>query len=143
MNEMEFVESLKESTLLPGRIETLWGQRNRIRPAFCADKMGDGKLPVVIWTINDRPKYYLIFIDSAWHDGTDFVEDFDEEVGEILETIEEQFGNAHFIDDNGRERVGDWPMLNDWNGYGWYKAEAGDFVTPNALKTLNRKQNKE
>ena len=128
----DFVASA-DSCLLPSRIEKLWGQPHRVRPAYCAKPIGDGKLLLLITPYYDRPAYYLIYGDSSWLDKETkrLVEDFiyiSED--SITNTLEEEFGHAHSLDDNGQEIECVWPTANFDYGYEFCLGdELEDFFT--------------
>lgn len=80
MNEWISKETTKRKT-------TFWGQKCEIEPQICETILGDGLQLAYLGTIDQRPNYWLIRIDSQ----TDLSSDeFDFE--EILEPIEEFFG---------------------------------------------------
>lgn len=131
-----------ESGLLPPRIEKLWGQSHRVRPAYCAEKLGDGKLLLLVTPIYYRPAYYLIYGDSSWLDPETkkLVDDFVYLHGDdVTNTLEEVFGYAHYTNDAGREVIGEWPMVNLDDGYEFCLGdEAEDFFTPYQFRKINR-----
>jgi len=66
---------------------SLWGDEIEFTPVVATEKVGNGKQLLQIWTIDQRPQYWYIRIDSE----TDVSEcDFD--IEEYLEILEEEFG---------------------------------------------------
>lgn len=74
---------------------SLWGQKLTFRPALLKEKIGDGRQIIYVGTIDQRPAYWLVRIDSK----TDINSpEFD--FHEILYKLEDEFGR---IDDDSFE----------------------------------------
>lgn len=71
------------------RETTFWGEKGVIKPVICSEILGDGLQLVYLVTIDQRPNYWLIRIDSKTNISDD---DFDFET--ILEPLEEEFGRV-------------------------------------------------
>ncbi len=70
------------------RKTTWWGSKCYIKPVICSKIFGDGLQLAYLGTIDQRPHYWLIRIDS----GIDLqADDFDYEK-HLLEPLEEEFG---------------------------------------------------
>ena len=74
---------------------SLWGQPCRIMPRLMPGRFGDGKQLIGLSTLNSRPDYYVIRVDSRWDldnggAGPLFIEHLDD----ILLALEEHFGLA-------------------------------------------------
>ena len=77
------------------RTVSLWGQEYPdFKPYLCENIIGDGLQLVYLGTINNRPHYWLIRIDSKTDVSSD---DFDFE--DILQLIEEECGRCEGIDE--------------------------------------------
>lgn len=83
-------EWIKEQT--EPREISLWGTvyQTDFVPEICSMREGDGKQLIYFGTINQRPKWWLMLIDSAHDIESD---DFDIE-GIVIEALEEEFGSA-------------------------------------------------
>ena len=64
-----------------------WGVEYEIQPVICSDIQGDGLQLVYVKSIDQRPNYWLLRIDSKTDVDAD---DFDEET--LLEPLEDEFG---------------------------------------------------
>lgn len=69
------------------RTVEFWGQEHEIQPVICSDVQGDGLQLVYVQSIDQRPNYWLLRIDSKTNVEAD---DFDIET--LLEPLEEEFG---------------------------------------------------
>ena len=69
------------------RTTTFWGRDFEIEPVICSEIQGDGLQLVWLSTINQRPDYWLLRIDSSTDIESD---DFDEET--LLWPLEAEFG---------------------------------------------------
>ena len=101
------------------RTVSLWGQEYPdFKPYLCENIIGDGLQLVYLGTINNRPHYWLIRIDSKTDVSSD---DFDFE--DILQLIEEECGRCEGIDEcescqeNGEEC--EYPNNISWGGGHW------------------------
>lgn len=80
------------------RIVSLWGDSTpNFTPYLCKTTLGDGELLIYFGTLNQRPLYWLVLIDS----NTDF-EDFD--IEEVITLIEEECGS---VDDDDTDDDGE------------------------------------
>jgi hypothetical protein len=69
------------------RTVSFWGVDHEIQPALCETILGDGLQLVYVKSMDNRPNYWIIRIDSK----TDVeADDFDIET--LLEPLEEEFG---------------------------------------------------
>jgi hypothetical protein len=115
---------------------TLWteGDSGILTPYVCECTFGDGQKLIRISTINQRPNYHVVRVDSrwktsSWADG----EVISDHIDEILSAIEEECGRAgQWLDepcDSCRDtccRCGEdysadqaFPALDDENGCSW------------------------
>lgn len=69
------------------RTVEFWGQEHEIQPVICSDVQGDGLQLVYVQSIDQRPNYWLLRVDSKTNVEAD---DFDIET--LLEPLEEEFG---------------------------------------------------
>ena len=113
---------------------TLWtdGDSGILTPYVCECFFGDGLKLIKIFTINQRPNYHVVRVDSSWHefnwhDGPTVGEHIDD----ILTAIEEECGPARpycetcessFCDcdwPDGYSARDAFPALDDENGCSW------------------------
>lgn len=87
----------------------LWGKYRVFTPYVLKKKFGDGLQVIFFGTIDDRPLWWCVRIDSK----TDIDNDFDYE--EILCAIEEECGRP---DEEEIEKGYRYPMIN-WAGGHW------------------------
>lgn len=66
-----------------------WGEDYHVSPAFVQDRYGDGLQLIWLSSIDTRPQFYVLRIDSHWDVNND---DFDLEY--MLTLIEEEYGDA-------------------------------------------------
>ena len=85
VNGLSLEEWIKKET--SPRSVKLWGDAIEFTPVICENVIGDGEQLVYLGTIDQRPYYWLIRIDSKTDINSD---DFDFE--HILEPLEEFFG---------------------------------------------------
>lgn len=114
------------------RKSSLWGQECEIEPRLVSEIIGDGVHVVYLQTLDCRPDYYVLRIDSKMN----IDDSFDPEI--LLEAIEEEFGNAADYNEDyisGEYKVRRWdaddnepwedatvidfPVLSTGNGYSW------------------------
>ncbi|MDP3550647.1 MAG: hypothetical protein Q8R81_09640 [Novosphingobium sp.] len=119
---------------------TLWthGDSGMLTPYVCECSFGDGMRLLCISTINQRPNYHVVRVDSAWEENDDVAEN----IYDILAEIEEECGRARCgysgnnlcrpreeriqwcqceeCDDEGESA---WPEIDDEGGcsWGWYR----------------------
>jgi len=89
----------------------MWGDKITIKPVIAKQQIGDGKQLIYVGTIDQRPNYWLIRIDS----NTDvYSSDFD--IEPILEILEEEFGRADENDETIFDDINEiYPMVL-WSG---------------------------
>lgn len=71
---------------------SLWGEvcQKDFVPEICSTKHGDGRQLIYFGTVNQRPRWWLMLIDSK-----EDVEDSDFDIeGIVIEALEEEFGSA-------------------------------------------------
>lgn len=117
--------------LLPPRARKLWGIPHTIQPALCKERAGNGKRLLALQPLNDRPAYYLIWVDDSWKLGNTgdapFIIDHLETIYEI---IEEEFGRDEYENEDGEMVENEWPGLNTSYGCSWWEADEDD-ILPN------------
>jgi len=97
-----------EETRLRAKIERkqgarLWGQRRFITPRLLTKVFGDGKKAIWLSSINIRPAYWVVRIDSSWciencwHPKKDVKEPRDW-LEDVYQAIEEEFGTGEKAD---------------------------------------------
>lgn len=67
-----------------------WGRKYFITPRLVDQVFGDGKQLIYFASMDHRPNYYVVRVDS----GTDVEHDFHEETDAIEDAIVDQFGRA-------------------------------------------------
>ncbi len=96
-------------------------------PRVCDKIFGDGRALLRLTTINSRPRFYVIRIDSAWK-----VDDSGAPVGrpdiwdhleEIYEALEEQFGCVREIEDDADDELNGWPAFDHETGASWSRMD--------------------
>jgi hypothetical protein len=90
-------------------------------PAVCSRAFGDGRALLALSTINHRPRFYVIRIDSTWRD---LVED--EHIDSIYDALLEEFGDAEQVEAD--EPRLEWPAFDGANGSSWWRLEWSDFA---------------
>lgn len=119
---------------------TLWteGDRGMLTPHVCECSFGDGLHLLTIATINQRPNYHVVRVDSSWPQGRygwTYYRDctIGEHIDEILSAIEEECGPAGELLDQPCDECGDtscrcsehydaqsaFPALDDRDGCSW------------------------
>lgn len=117
-------------------IGTLWveGDSGPMTPYVCEASLGDGLHLLTVSTINQRPNYHVVRVDSRWnesnwHDG----ETVGDHIDEILDAIADECGRAGRCLDEACDNCGDtcctcrpdydsredWPALEDCGGCSW------------------------
>lgn len=103
------------SQLLREQTVEHWGETCTFKPELVKRHWGDGGRLVQVFPINERPRYWVVRVDSKCDD----LFDDDDLLDEIYEAIDEQFG-APSEDDLG---IGDerpyFPM-HDGQGCSWH-----------------------
>lgn len=123
----------------------LWTPADAITfvPALSDTVYGDGRALLRLSTINSRPAFYVIRIDSRWALGLDYrapyeATDVVEFIDQILWDLEEQFGCGRYCGDESECAEDcacrDWPALDDQDGCSWgrmdWPAELGVRLFP-------------
>lgn len=115
---------------------TLWteGDSGILTPYVCECSFGDGLKLIKIFTINQRPNYHVVRVDSGWAESSwSDGETISEHIDDILAAIEEECGRAGDCLDEPCEGCGDtackcgddysadeaFPALDDRNGCSW------------------------
>lgn len=87
-----------------------WGSTCEFQPVLLDKIYGDGKLLMQLFPISERPRYWVVRVDSIWEH--DVPED---DLDDIYEQIDEQFGPPPEDDDGiGDER----PYFPSYDGDG-------------------------
>lgn len=117
---------------------TFWGREYTVKPAVANGHLGDGRLLLGFQTLNDRPNYYLIRVDSGFFNLPDA--DGYDGVNDVIDALSDDFGEReskreHLEDDlrdQGIEPTGEntdldgnedrlgWPVLALDCGYHWW-----------------------
>lgn len=113
-------------------IGTLWveGDSGPMTPYVCDCSFGDGLKLIRIATINQRPNYHVVRVDSGWTESNwSSKEHIGEHIDDILTAIEEECGSArpyceecenNHCDCNGEYDAGKaFPALDDEAGCSW------------------------
>ena len=96
-------------------------------PRVCDKIFGDGRALLRLTTINSRPRFYVIRIDSAWKvddsGAPDGGPDIWDQLEEIYEALEEQFGRVREIED---DEINGWPTFDHETGASWSRMDWPD-----------------
>jgi hypothetical protein len=116
---------------------TLWteGDSGMLTPYVCECSFGDGLKLLTISTINQRPNYHVVRVDSSWQESNWSLdgEVVAEHIDDILQAIEEECGPAGELLDDPCDDCGDtackcsedysadaaFPALDDRDGCLW------------------------
>ena len=92
-----------------------WGSVCRFKPELLNKVYGDGQLLLQLFPINERPRYWVIRVDSSyWSDRDAFCEILDD----IYDQIDEQFGSPDESDLGvGNDRP--YFPMHDGEGVSW------------------------
>jgi hypothetical protein len=104
------MEQLIAKELIPHKVE-FWGREFMVAPKLCEKVMGDGLQLIYFGTINNRPNYWLLRIDSQ----TDTEELYGNDETFLL-IVEEEFGEYD------EDIIGDessYPIPSPDNGWYW------------------------
>jgi hypothetical protein len=104
---------------LKPRIVTFWGKKRKITPVLLDKKFGDGKKLIYLSTMNSRPDYYLVRVDSKTDSVSDN-DDFENLLDEIFEEIRDKYGPY----DDDEEII--FPALDTEGGYNWDEVDEDD-----------------
>jgi hypothetical protein len=118
-------------------IGSLWteGDSGPMTPHVCECSFGDGMHLLTISTINQRPNYHVIRVDSSWKEashwrwGDTYREDtIGDHIDEVLTAIEEECGERYYVDEECEKcdgypcHCGDgqpWPAIEADGGCSW------------------------
>lgn len=110
----------------------LWTPSDAITfaPALSNTVYGDGRALMHITTINNRPAYYVVRVDSRWtidmdRDIPDDAPAFVDFIDYTCERLEEEFGCARGFDDDDEEieqEPREWPAFDYGGGCMWGRA---------------------
>jgi len=96
-------------------------------PALSPRIYGDGRALLGLSSINERPRFYVIRIDSSWslameYRVPDTAVDVVEFIDDFVDGLEEDFGKAR--DENGELYSEDeWPAYDDNGGCSWWRMD--------------------
>ena len=107
------MREILDSLLKPKTTEH-WGSVYEFTPAFLDKAYGDGKRLLQLFPINERPRYWVVRVDSTCvNDGAVF-----EILDDIYEEIDEQFGTPSESDLGVGDERPYFPMF-DGEGVSW------------------------
>ncbi len=134
---------LKAAIEVPTRAY-LWVPEDEIEfiPALSNNVWGDGRALLGITTINARPRFYVVRIDSGWRVGGDWrapddALDLHDVIEDISVGLEEEFGSGRPLAEEWEQRefappdITDdeweygpaWPAYDDRDGCSWWREE--------------------
>lgn len=118
-NDTKFTTEIK--TIFDRETKTrtthFWGGVYQVAPVLINEPMGDGLHLIALQSLDTRPQYYLVRIDSSWVLGS---ERFFDRLDEIYDHIEEEVGPRHWTDDDGKEVDDEWPAFDFGCGQAWW-----------------------
>lgn len=114
-------ETLAE--LLSPQSTRWWGNDYEFTPALLDKKYGDGKRLLQLFPINERPRYWVVRVDSSFEDRSD---EFFDMLGDIYEEIDEQFGCPPDSDLGTGDERPYFPMY-DGEGTSWHLVYESEF----------------
>lgn len=118
-------------------IGTLWvkGDSGPMTPYVCETSFGDGLHLLTVSTINQRPNYHVVRVDSRWgRSNWDDGENVGDHIDEIISAIEDECGRAgRYQEDSVCSNCGDdyctcrppyetredWPSIEADDGCAW------------------------
>jgi hypothetical protein len=139
------LDMLKEAIEKPF-LGSLWthGDSGMLTPYVCECSFGDGMHLLKIATINQRPNYHVVRVDSSWTERVDYRDGFDREdsisehIDDVMMAIEEECGRARCgysgsslrwpreeriadcqCEECDDENVSEWPEIDDNGGCSW------------------------
>ena len=112
----------------------LWTPADTImfEPALLSKVYGDGRALMGLTTINNRPAFYVVRIDSSWIVGMDRdtprgAPEFVEFHEDICLSLEEEFGRREADEEETDPLVIEdghpWPAFDDRDGSSWWRME--------------------
>lgn len=116
-------EALRRVVCVPTR-SSLWGVEVEFTPALSSTIWGDGRTLLYVGTCNQRPRYWVVRIDSSWavaYDcrAPDAAMDVRDVAEDILCAIEDEFGRWDDDDDDDGDQ---WPAASG-EGCHWGRME--------------------
>lgn len=113
----------------------LWVPEDAVtfKPALSDRIFGDGRALIGLSTLNQRPKFYILRVDSQWEihsdpRGPDDATEFTDYVDAICFALEDEFGRGRYDDGSGeketarqRDRRRAWPAFDDDGGCHWWR----------------------
>ena len=129
------LQMLKEAIERPF-LGTLWteGDSGILTPFVCECSFGDGLKLLAISTINQRPNYHVVRVDSSWDvSNWSYAHNVGEHIDEIITGIEDECGPAGDYLDDPCDNCGDtcckcgpdfdlraaWPSIDPDDGCSW------------------------
>lgn len=102
-------------------------------PALSNRLYGDGKALLGLTTINSRPRFYVLRIDSAWaiemdQSAPDEAEQLVDCIDAFAFALEDEFGRGRYDDDEpeterARDQRRKWPAYDDESGCSWWRMD--------------------
>jgi hypothetical protein len=92
-----------------------WGDTYDFQPVLIDQVFGDGQLLVKLFPIMERPRYWVVRVDSRCRTDDDAIFDY---LDDIYEAIDEQFGCPPEDDDGIGDERPYFPMY-DGQGVSW------------------------
>lgn len=111
MNYKNTNQAVKEET--KEREVSLWGNKLTFTPVLATSKIGNGNKLVALFSLDQRPQYWLIRIDSNLS-----INDDEFDIEELVNIIENEFGNINedeFYRDSNIETKEFYPRIY-WSG---------------------------
>lgn len=131
------IHRLLKSAIEVKKHRYLWTPADGINfvPRLCSKVFGDGRALLALTTINSRPRYYVIRIDSSWDvedcDAPDGAPDLRDHLGDIECALEDEFGAARsYTDDEDCDLTDEeveaataWPTFDGDLGTSWSRID--------------------
>ena len=111
MNYKNINEAVKEETR--EQEVSLWGDKLTFTPVIASQKIGNGKKLMALFSLDQRPQYWLVRIDSEMS-----INDDNFDIEELVNIIEEEFGTVNeeeFYEDLNIETSEFYPKIY-WSG---------------------------
>ena len=129
------VQAKLRAAICKRRRSYLWTPEHMVTfvPALSNRLYGDGRALLGLPTINSRPRYYVLRIDSGWAlemdpSAPDDAEQLADRIDAFSFALEEEFGCGRYEDNSGetetareRDRRRKWPAYDDENGCSWWR----------------------
>jgi hypothetical protein len=118
----------------------LWGQRSSIKPVVCDKRFGDGKALIGLSTINGRPNFYVLQLDSE--KCQDFqTDEFRDHLERAEEYLLEWLGPRENDGEEDSDDPNPWPAYDE-SGCSWWRISLDDIVERLACITENKRKDK-